>query len=79
MNETGHAHQIAFYKQFEQSKFTGGDFSKSNYSLPFYQTATQKTIFYTNSDKERIVYPTQYFYIEKICYPNGKKYNYYIL
>jgi hypothetical protein len=79
MHKINECHQINFFKIFYNSEFNGEDFSKSNYSLPFYVTTEERTLFYCNQDKEPIIFPVQMFYLNKHNYPNGKMYNYYII
>uniref|UniRef100_A0A6C0CJY4 Uncharacterized protein n=1 Tax=viral metagenome TaxID=1070528 RepID=A0A6C0CJY4_9ZZZZ len=79
MASFNHAHQIAFYMMFKKySQFKSSDLSDTRCIIPFYRTKTNDIILYFgNWNQEIIIYPTQYFYLNKKSYPNGRAYDFY--
>jgi len=78
MKKTKHCHQIAFFIQFDESKFKGSDFFESKLRLPFFITSQNRIIYWFKSNKKCAVYPTQFFYLKKKKHLNGKKFDNYI-
>ena len=87
VNKIKRAHQICFYKLFKNSVFKGDDLYELGYYLPFYITSTSKVVLYIKIDEKidiidintsnNILMPIQYYYINKIDYPNKQKWNNY--
>lgn len=72
-------HQLCFFRLFKESGILGEDFKQTNYTLMFWKTPLSIYCFYSNYDKENLVWPIQYFYFYNKKHLNNKDYNEYLL
>jgi hypothetical protein len=73
-------HQVCFFHLFKQSQIQGEDFKNTPYYLLFWNTH-QKThqYFWDPRGRTNIVFPVQYFYYNKLPFPNEKQFDAYLL
>ncbi len=72
-------HQISFFRIFKVSGIPGEDFKQTPYSLMFWVTSRQTHEYYWNFGKPSIVFPIQYYFYNKLPYPNNKGYDAYLI